>query len=1439
MRIKSYISKLLVIAILIGSFFDYFGTPQVKAAALYTWEKFNVEQGQEYQSQTLNYYGSDYGGRTVYPSMSVDKRTGLITLTGEPYYSESSGYYYNNNGSGGQVVYRYLQRDSCDNWENCYTETYVSYFIGTRLVNIDVKGTSTGTYVTSSSQYAYPNDRKHTDGFWYVSKGLNSEPTITINSSSASMTIGNGQDLVLSGTVQDQEGDAVTISATLPTYNITKSVTVTSTRTAKNWQLRWPSSELIGDNRINQKVKITADDQKGGQVLNEFVGEIIVDRTAPSQPGIVVNPSEWSNEDVQVSVTEGTDELSGIRQTEYRLGNGSWTIYTTPFTVSTEGVTQVRARSIDKAGNISSESTAEAKLVKSPPSTPDIQLQSGGWSSDPVEFEISGSIGYGDITYEYSIDGGSYTVGSSGLVTKEGTSQITARATNMFGQKSTENNALVTIDQSVPQVVVTPNGRDWSSEPIKAQVTVTDELSGIKPNSTYFKVTPSTEIPNDWEVLNDSEIHIAAEGQWYIHVKVTDNAGNTATYTSSAFKIQYQPSPPLNVKPVNVQNNQVTVTWDLPIGSYYTDGYVYELINNVTGATFQSLYPKNSITDQSVTGGNLYNYTLKVSNHVGEEKTTSLDVLTKPDAPDRLEIRKIDGDYSRADLTISPVNGAESYRIVVEDAGHMVSDDTVVGTSYTVTGLQPGSLNNIKVSALNATGEGDSNSIAYLALPGAPGAFSTARIDEHTIELEWEPVISAEYYNLDRFIDQIYSGTDTTFFDSGLQSGTSYTYRVVAANETGVGEYAELDNLMTLPTKPGNLAISLATTNSITLQWEPVQGADGYEVAVDGHSQVVNDTDHTFTSLSAGTEYKFTVVAQNQSGNSPSVSISGYTVPEQPAGITVTDIEETSANITWEPVYGADKYLVQINGTDYEVSSPNLNLNSLEGSRIYDLTVWAGNIAGYSAAGSAEFLTKPHAPSNVTVSKLSSNSITLGWEADNTAIHYRVVNVESGEEMKVHSNDIAFDELHPGKSYQFDLWTDNTTGESVPVRIMVTTKTLPVNPDDIIIDVQHEKVEIEFSLIDEAKEYVLLDEHGTEVWRGSEGPIVISPIIPGKEYDYELVAINDQGAASNPSKIEFTGIPGAPEGVIVSSILEFSIGFDLSNANKKGAESIQVYRDGKEIGKVSVTDKEFVDKKLKDGTNYHYEFKASNSYGISKDSKKIEATTLPVRTQGGGSGSGNGSDPIKVPDSNDAQNTGGEESANSNDTTNVPVGNNEDIIFVDIEKNFARDQIIDLANRGILKGTSVNKFEPDRAITRIEFVSMIVRALDISSDVDEKPFEFDDIDLAKWYGPEFKIAWDNEVTHGFSNKKYLPNNLITREQASKMLGNVMNIRNDANVELFSDGFNIADWAKSEVTGLTRMELVTGYPDGTFRPKSNLTRAEGAVLIYRSISNKNK
>lgn len=108
--------------------------------------------------------------------------------------------------------------------------------------------------------------------------------------------------------------------------------------------------------------------------------------------------------------------------------------------------------------------------------------------------------------------------------------------------------------------------------------------------------------------------------------------------------------------------------------------------------------------------------------------------------------------------------------------------------------------------------------------------------------------------------------------------------------------------------------------------------------------------------------------------------------------------------------------------------------------------------------------------------------------------------------------------------------------------------------------------------------------------------------------------------------------------------------------------------------------------------------------------------------------------------------------------------------FKDIERTFNRAKIQELADRGIVKGTSDRTYEPEREVTRAEFTAMIVRALQLPEE--DTILTFKDIQPTEWYIPELKSAIKHVVARGFSDDVFAPDQLISREQASKMLGNV-------------------------------------------------------------------
>ncbi len=159
----------------------------------------------------------------------------------------------------------------------------------------------------------------------------------------------------------------------------------------------------------------------------------------------------------------------------------------------------------------------------------------------------------------------------------------------------------------------------------------------------------------------------------------------------------------------------------------------------------------------------------------------------------------------------------------------------------------------------------------------------------------------------------------------------------------------------------------------------------------------------------------------------------------------------------------------------------------------------------------------------------------------------------------------------------------------------------------------------------------------------------------------------------------------------------------------------------------------------------------------------------------------------------------------------------------------AMDQLV---NWGVISGYPDGSLRPERSLTRAEFVAMVNRAYGYS-DAGETPFT--DVPLAAWYHDDIGIAYNAGYFNGVSSTSAAPNKQLTREQALVLLAR--NMRLDpvgGEVTEFEDGREFADWSRGYIRAAKQAGMVGGYPDGTYRPKADITRGEMAVLLQRSL-----
>lgn len=175
----------------------------------------------------------------------------------------------------------------------------------------------------------------------------------------------------------------------------------------------------------------------------------------------------------------------------------------------------------------------------------------------------------------------------------------------------------------------------------------------------------------------------------------------------------------------------------------------------------------------------------------------------------------------------------------------------------------------------------------------------------------------------------------------------------------------------------------------------------------------------------------------------------------------------------------------------------------------------------------------------------------------------------------------------------------------------------------------------------------------------------------------------------------------------------------------------------------------------------------------------------------------------------------------------IPVSSQTEL--KDIDTHWASDSIHRLAELGIVTGNPDGTFKPDLQITRAEFTVMLVKALKLQM-VSGKTFN----DTSAHWGKDYiATAYAAGIISGYSDEEFGADDPITREEMAVMITKAMKLT-AAGGKNYIDNNEISPWATEAVASVSAAALMTGYPDGTFRPKTKTTRAEAAVVIIKSI-----
>ena len=255
-------------------------------------------------------------------------------------------------------------------------------------------------------------------------------------------------------------------------------------------------------------------------------------------------------------------------------------------------------------------------------------------------------------------------------------------------------------------------------------------------------------------------------------------------------------------------------------------------------------------------------------------------------------------------------NGTEQYRVYYKGSKGWTRMVDTTSTSYIDKDVSSGKNYTYTVRCINSSAtkftsgyDSKGKSVKYISAPKITKAESV----DGGVKISWSKSSGAEqyrvYYKGRKGWTRMVDTTSTSYIDKDVSSGKNYTYTVRCLNKSKnkfTSGYNSTGKSIKYVSAP-KISKTEATYNSITLNWDKVNGAEKYRVyrrGEKGWSRLFDTTSTTFTdtNLYADTEYTYTVRCINSSANK---FTSGY----NSKGFTVTTLSAPAEHThSWQNI---------------------------------------------------------------------------------------------------------------------------------------------------------------------------------------------------------------------------------------------------------------------------------------------------------------------------------------------------------------------------------------------------------------------------------------------------------------------------------------------------------------------------------------------------------
>lgn len=151
-------------------------------------------------------------------------------------------------------------------------------------------------------------------------------------------------------------------------------------------------------------------------------------------------------------------------------------------------------------------------------------------------------------------------------------------------------------------------------------------------------------------------------------------------------------------------------------------------------------------------------------------------------------------------------------------------------------------------------------------------------------------------------------------------------------------------------------------------------------------------------------------------------------------------------------------------------------------------------------------------------------------------------------------------------------------------------------------------------------------------------------------------------------------------------------------------------------------------------------------------------------------------------------------------------------------------------HKAYIVGYENGTFMPDGNITRAETAVILARLTESFDENGSYTTSFADVDNNVWYYRYIGFEESQNIITGYEDGTFKPKNSITRAEFANMIVHFAELNTENADTSFTD--TNGHWAQNQIAACFAAGYIKGYADNTFMPDNYITRAEAVAIINR-------